>query len=154
MWRLTAMRAYLAHLLDPGSANRGGKPRSYTSNAMPMKLPEFIVATLQQIAKGVEDAQSSLPSVVPMPPTLNRDDGSNPTADRYLSADGMLVQNVKFDVAISTLGRTELSGSGKVNADVYVVGGIEATGGVTQSFQGEKSNRVQFEVPLGLRLKA
>ena len=118
-----------------------------------MKLEEFIVSTLAEIARGVRRAQEE--TVADYGPWVSPLGKQMPTLPGMVlmpmgNDEHVYLQNVSFDVAITVSDKIEGRGEGGVN----VLGiGASATG--TMANQNTSASRVQFNVPFvlpGLRV--
>lgn len=116
-----------------------------------MELDEFVAKTLEQIIKGVADAQvavrrSAADAVInPYNAVINPSVGSALPPDRLDEGTGTLVQEVSFDVAV-TVSESGKSGAG-LQVGAFGVGG--KMGGGSKRARSEVS-RIKFVVPVVL----
>ena len=105
-----------------------------------MQLDEFVKTSLEQIVSGVQQAQKTAEA---MGATINPSVRSS--ASGRMHSNGTLIQDVEFDVAVTT---TETGGS---NAGLRV-GWASVGAGVEGRSSKENSavSRIKFVVPVGL----
>ncbi|MFA0405215.1 hypothetical protein [Vibrio sp. 10N.222.52.C12] len=106
-----------------------------------MQLDEFVKETLVQIAKGVNEASSSVSelggAVNPLP------DEVDVSFETYKVKPQK--QAIKFDIAIQVKESTDSEASGKATLSVFSIGG-----GVKSLDESNIAHRVTFEVPMDL----
>jgi len=109
-----------------------------------MELKEFVSKSIIAIIEGVVEAQS-----------FAKDNGakinpSNLTAPtvKYYSDDGVLGQDIEFDVAVVVSETKE----GKMNAGISVCG-IGAGGHKSKETENSTTSRIKFSVPLLLPIQ-
>ncbi len=109
-----------------------------------MELDEFVAKTLEQIIKGVADAQSAMRRRNANA-TINPDVGSALHPDRLDEDTGTLVQDVSFDVAV-TVSESGKSGAG-LRVGAFGIGG-QIEGGSDRAHS--EVSRIKFVVPVVL----
>ena len=110
-----------------------------------MDLKDFIKETVKAITSATHELQSELAATgaIVNPPTTS---GSSDTFEVSGTLHTMRrVQNIEFDLALTTSSST--SGGGKAGVKVFVV---EASAGASQTRTNEEVSRVKFSVPLAL----
>ncbi len=110
-----------------------------------MQLDEFIRNTLTQILAGVSGAAEELGHDRINPPLAKAGVEQLAASGYLLGRRGHIVQQVEFDVAVTT--RREGGGSAGVSIEVLGVG-VEASGKGERA--GEAHSRVRFRVPVAL----
>jgi hypothetical protein len=115
-----------------------------------MDLADFVRTTLQEILKGVREAQQT-PDGKPDPkrgvinPWIMYGADHAPKGKYFLANGSNLVHFVQFDVAVTTESGDNIAGGGKIS----VLGvGIGSEGSV--SSKDTTASRIKFEVPITL----
>jgi hypothetical protein len=115
-----------------------------------MELDEFVRTTLQQILKGVREAQKTDDDKpdrkrgIINPYVMYQADHA-PKGKYFATNSQTLVHFVQFDVAVTTESGDDVSGGGKIS----VLGvGIGSEGSV--SSKDTTASRIKFEVPITL----
>jgi len=112
-----------------------------------MELDEFVRTTLQQILKGVREAQKTDDGK----PDTKRGiispfiGGAGAKGKYFMSNGGYLVHMVEFDVAVTTESGDNVSGGGKISVLGF---GVGSAGSV--SSKDTMASRIKFEVPISL----
>jgi hypothetical protein len=111
-----------------------------------MNLKEFVSGVLTQIIEGVQEAQAGrTPESGQVNPGLSTTQGILQARGHMVSRRGELVQDVEFDVALTTNEGTQTKGG------IGVFVGAVGLGSQGQSDQSHSSvSRVKFSVPLTL----
>jgi len=111
-----------------------------------MELKEFVAQTLAEIIQGILDAQTTLgENGKYVNPELSTGQGSLESQGRLVSIQGQLVQNVEFDVAVTT------SNAEGTKGGIGVVAGVFALGSQGQSnIENIAVSRLKFSVPITL----
>ena len=102
-----------------------------------MDLKEFVQKTLTQIAEGVVAAQECAPKGAGVNPRIQ----GSPQSDENLTSSGTRLQEVEFDVALTTTDSSSLG----VGILIAVIGG----GGSAEE-SATSVSRIKFSVPIEL----
>jgi hypothetical protein len=113
-----------------------------------MDLADFVRTTLQEILKGVREAQQTPDGKPPnaklgiISPWIG---GAGAKGKYFMSNGGYLVHMVEFDVAVTTESGDNVSGGGKISVLGF---GVGSEGSV--SSRDTTASRIKFEVPISL----
>lgn len=99
-----------------------------------MELDEFVTTTLIQVMKGVKNAQQQWAAEMQGGGVINPSFGELKT----------IVQEVKFDVAVTAGKKTETGGGGGVK----VFAAADISGKVNHSTENSTVSRIAFSVPI------
>jgi hypothetical protein len=112
-----------------------------------MELDEFVRTTLQQILKGVREAQQTPDGKPPDPKRgiISPWIGGSGDKKVFISGGGYLIHMVEFDVAVITESGDNVSGGGKISVMGF---GVGSAGSV--SSKDTMASRIKFAVPISL----